>query len=65
MKPWPKYPVIYEINSWVWLNELSRKYNRSVTLSSVPEEEWDFPSSLERLNNGRPAVSAEGSSQHL
>ena len=22
MKPWPKYPVIYEINTWVWLSEL-------------------------------------------
>jgi hypothetical protein len=42
MKPWPKHPVIYEINTWVWLNELSRKYNRTVTLSSVPSEEWDY-----------------------
>jgi hypothetical protein len=46
MKAWPKHPVIYEINTWVWLNELSRKYSRSVTLSTVPKEEWDFLSSL-------------------
>ena len=46
MRPWPKHPVIYEINTWVWLNELSRKYNRSVTLLSVPPQEWDFLSSF-------------------
>ncbi len=46
MKPWPKHPLIYEINAWVWLNELSRKYKRSVTLSSVPSEEWNYLSSL-------------------
>jgi hypothetical protein len=41
MKPWPKYPVIYEINTWVWLNELSQKYQRAVNLATVPLEEWD------------------------
>ena len=24
MKTWPKNPVIYEINTWVWLAELQR-----------------------------------------
>jgi len=32
----------YEINTWVWLNELSRKYERPVTLAAVPSEEWDY-----------------------
>jgi hypothetical protein len=41
MKTWPKHPVIYEINTWVWLAELSRKYQKPVDLASVPEEEWD------------------------
>jgi glycosidase len=41
MKPWPKHPVIYEINTWVWLNELSRRDNRAVTLATVPPQEWD------------------------
>ncbi|HET9167713.1 MAG TPA: alpha-amylase family glycosyl hydrolase [Candidatus Angelobacter sp.] len=41
MKKWPKYPVIYEINTWVWLGELSRKYRRPVTMASVPMEEWE------------------------
>ena len=41
MKPWPKYPLIYEINTWVWLLELGQKYRRPITLGSVPAEEWD------------------------
>ena len=41
MKTWPKHPVIYEINTWVWLCELSRKHKRSVNLATVPEQEWD------------------------
>ncbi len=39
--PWPKYPVIYEINTWVWLQELSRRFQFQVTLETVPAEEWD------------------------
>jgi hypothetical protein len=35
------HPVIYEINTWVWLGDLSRKYQRSVDLATVPPEEWD------------------------
>jgi hypothetical protein len=46
MRPWPKYPLIYEINTWVWLNELSRKAARPLTLASVPDEEWDRIASL-------------------
>ena len=38
---WPRHPVIYEINNWVWLGELSRKYRRVVDLATVPAEEWD------------------------
>ncbi len=41
MRTWPKYPVIYEINAWVWLGELSRKYQSPVNLATVPPEEWD------------------------
>jgi hypothetical protein len=46
MNPWPKHPVIYEINTWVWLEELSRTYSRSVTLATVPPEEWNLLSSF-------------------
>jgi hypothetical protein len=41
MNPWPKHPVIYEINTWVWLNELSQKYQQTVNLATVPPQEWD------------------------
>lgn len=46
MSPWPSYPVIYEINTWVWLDELSRKYRKSVNLGTVPKEEWDALAAL-------------------
>jgi len=41
MSTWPSHPVIYEINTWVWLNDLSRKYRKSVDLATVPKQEWD------------------------
>ncbi len=34
-------PALYEINTWVWLAELSQKYGKSVDLGSVPAAEWD------------------------
>jgi hypothetical protein len=46
MKPWPMHPVIYEINTWVWLRELGGKYQKPVTLDTVPAEEWDQIASL-------------------
>ena len=45
---WPAHPLIYEINTWVWLRRLSRKYQRQITLSNVPAAElaelaaWGF-----------------------
>ncbi len=41
MDTWPKHPIIYEINTWVWLTELSRQHGRPITLQNVPEREWD------------------------
>lgn len=38
---WPRYPTFYEINTWVWLSDLSQKYGKNVDLSSVPSAEWD------------------------
>jgi hypothetical protein len=46
MKTWPRYPVIYEINTWVWLQELSQKYKSRITLAKVPREEWDLIADL-------------------
>lgn len=34
-------PVIYEINTWVWLRELAQKNGRQVDLATVPDQEWD------------------------
>jgi len=42
----PTQPLIYEINTWVWLEELSRRNNRPVTLATVPPEEWEAIASL-------------------
>jgi len=41
MKAWPKDPVIYEINTWVWLHELSQKYKTPMALAEVPAMAWD------------------------
>jgi len=41
MGPWPVHPVVYEINTWTWLDDLSRKYRRRLDLAAVPAEEWD------------------------
>lgn len=46
MESWSKYPVIYEINTRVWLGELSQKYQRPVTLAAVPKQEWDAIAAL-------------------
>ena len=45
---WPSHPVIYEINTWVWLRRLSSRYQRDITLANVPAAElaeladWGF-----------------------
>jgi hypothetical protein len=41
MHRWPRYPTLYEINTWVWLSELSLKTGTSVDLGTVPSAEWD------------------------
>jgi len=46
MLPWPKRPVIYEINTRVWLHDLSLKYQRPIDLGNVPSEVWDSLGSL-------------------
>jgi hypothetical protein len=35
------HPHLYEINTWVWLEELSAKRGRRLGLQDVPVEEWD------------------------
>ena len=41
MALWPRYPTLYEINTWVWLAELGKWYGKPIDLNSVPAAEWD------------------------
>ena len=43
---WPQYPSTYEINTWVWLSDLSQAYGIAVDLFSVPFAEWDAIAAL-------------------
>ena len=45
-------PSIYEINAWVWLDTLSSRYRRPITLQSVPDEEWDALGGLDSTRFG-------------
>ena len=44
--PLRPHPHLYEINTWVWLEQLSAQLGRVVRLGNVPGDEWD---SLARL----------------
>lgn len=35
------FPLLYEINTRVWLAELSKKRNRSITLAEIPDDQFD------------------------
>ena len=35
------HPVVYEINTWPWLNRLSRDEGRPLDLAGVPDGTWD------------------------
>src|SRR5262245_35174888 len=37
----PRYPSLYQINTRVWLTELSRRLGRALTLDDVPDAELD------------------------
>lgn len=36
-----RYPLLYQINTRVWLNELSRRLRRAATLDDIPDVELD------------------------
>ena len=40
------HPFIYEINTWVWLDELSAREGVPIDLGSVPGSEWDAIAAL-------------------
>jgi hypothetical protein len=37
----PRYPALYQINTRVWLTELSRRLGRPATLDDIPDGEFD------------------------
>jgi hypothetical protein len=39
--PYRKHPHLYEINTWVWLEELSKRLGREIRLATVPDAEWE------------------------
>jgi hypothetical protein len=41
MSSWPNYPTIYEINTWAWLTDMSRKAGRRLVLADVPQTELE------------------------
>jgi glycosidase len=40
------HPFIYEINTWVWLDELSAREGMAIDLGRVPASEWDAVAAL-------------------
>jgi hypothetical protein len=38
---WPSHPTVLEIDTWVWLADLSAKYGWFIELDSVPAAEWE------------------------
>lgn len=40
-EPWNTKPFIYEINTRVWLTELSKRYGAPITLRNIPDEAVD------------------------
>ena len=41
MNGWPARPVIYEVNTAVWLDEKSRAAGRRLTLAEIAPADWD------------------------
>ena len=40
------HPFVYEINTWAWLDELSRRAGATVELGGVPDAEWEALAAL-------------------
>lgn len=41
MATWKANPIVFEINTWVWLRDLSAKYDCAINLGNVPNAEID------------------------
>jgi hypothetical protein len=47
ISPWRSNPSLYEINTWVWLQDLGQELGEAVDLGTVPPSVWD---SIEALH---------------
>ena len=41
MLAWTQRSRTYEINTWVWLYELSRRHQRHIHLRNIPAQDWN------------------------
>jgi len=41
-----EHPFIYEVNTWVWLEELRARLGEKIDLAGVPKKEWDAIAAL-------------------
>jgi hypothetical protein len=41
VKVWPGHPFVYQVNTPVWLTELSRTLGRAATLDDIPDAKLD------------------------
>jgi len=41
-----EHPFIYEVNTWVWLEELGTRLGEKIDLAGVPKKEWDAIAAL-------------------
>ncbi len=41
MAVWAEKPFVYQINTWVWLDTLSRRFGQKITLANVPDAVLD------------------------
>jgi len=41
MMSWPNFPTVYEINTWVWLAELSKQTGKRLSLAQAPQSELE------------------------
>ena len=41
MSGWPERPVVYEVDTWPWLRDLSEQAGAELTLADVPATAWD------------------------
>jgi hypothetical protein len=49
---WPLHPLLYEINTRVWVRELSARAGKRLTLDTIPPEEVERIAGLVSMPSG-------------